>query len=405
MFIDRHRNRVAISAIAGLIFVAVASAQVDFVTAVTSTHPIAYYRLDSMEGNSQVGSTQYKSSGGVTSARPGAPIGIANNQFAQLDGHDGYIVTTQAGGVGAAASMMAWVNMASLPSAERRFFYVAGESQNGNDLDLQFEDDNALKFYTASGGHLTYAPPPATLVNHWHMIIATVDTVSQTRVIYWDGKPVATDKGGGRAGKTGTFSIGESTVFTGRFFKGGIEEVGLWDRALKAAEVGSIYAACKPTASPVSASPSAPGTGPFATTAKVEVEDSSGPVALRREEQIAIMFLTAIQYIESDCQRRANRACTLDQLLAGPIAADGSHIDHLKFDPKKDINYTYTLAASGMAWEAHANAKKPGLSGFYFLGKPFPATMIATYNPAGTATAIDKDLTGRSIDGDSFATR
>jgi hypothetical protein len=94
----------------------------------------------------------------------------------------------------------------------------------------------------------------------------------------------------------------------------------------------------------------------------------------------------------------------LDQLLAGPIAADGSHIDHLKFNPKTDPNYTYTLAASGMAWEAHANAKKPGLSGFYFLGKTFPATTIATYNPAGTATAIDKDLTGRSIDGDSFAT-
>ena len=61
--------------------------------------------------------------------------------------------------------MMAWVNLAALPSEERRFFYVAGESQNGNDFDLQFENDNALKFYTASGGHLTYTPPPATLVD------------------------------------------------------------------------------------------------------------------------------------------------------------------------------------------------------------------------------------------------
>jgi hypothetical protein len=163
MFIDRHGNRVAISAVAGFICVALASAQVDFVNAVTSTRPIAYYRLDSTEGNSQVGSTQYKSSGGVSTASPGAPIGIANNRFAQLNGHDGYVVTTQAGGVGAAASMMAWVNLAALPSAERHVFYVAGESQNGNDLDLQFEDDDALKFYTASGGHLTYTPPPATL--------------------------------------------------------------------------------------------------------------------------------------------------------------------------------------------------------------------------------------------------
>ena len=77
------------------------------------------------------------------------------------------------------------------------------------------------------------------------MIVATLDTASQTRVIYWDGKQVATDKGGGEAHKTGVFSIGDSTVFAGRFFKGGIDEVALWDRALKAAEVAAIYAASK----------------------------------------------------------------------------------------------------------------------------------------------------------------
>src|ERR1039458_5365964 len=107
---------------------------------------------------------------------------------------------------------MVWVNLATLPSQAGRFFYVAGESQNGNDLDLQFENHNALRFYTAAGGHLTYTPAPATLVNHWHMIVATMDTASQTRVIYWDGKTVASDKGGGRTGKTGAFSIGASTV-------------------------------------------------------------------------------------------------------------------------------------------------------------------------------------------------
>ena len=111
-----------------------------------------------------------------------------------------------------------------------------------------------------------------------------------------------------------------------------------------------------------------------------------------------------MQNIESDCQRRAQRACTLDQLLAGPVAADGSRIDRLKFDPKTDPNYTYTLAAVGIAWEAHANAKKPGLAGFCFLSKTFPRT-DATYNRSGAALVIDQDLTSRSIEGDSFATR
>jgi hypothetical protein len=401
MFIDRQWSRIAA---AGLICVGLHAAEVDFVTAVTSTRPVAYYRLDATGGKSLAGATQFKSLGGVTSAAPGAPIGMAGSHFAQLNGRDGYIVTTQDGGVGMAASLMAWVNLANLPSVEGHFFYVAGESQSGNDLDMQFETDNALRFYTASGGHLTYTPPPATLLNQWHLIVATVDTVSQTRVIYWDGKPVATDKGGGRAGKTGTFSIGASTVFGGRFFKGGIEEAGLWNRALQATEVAAIYAAAKATAAPAGAIASAPGTGPFATTAKVAVEDSDGPVKLKREEQIAILFLTAIQEIESDCQYRAKRACTLDQMLAGTVAANGSRLGRLKFDPKTDPNYTYTVAASGLAWEAHATAKKPGLLGFYFFSRSFPQS-TATYNPAGTAGVIDKELGGRSIEGDSFDVR
>jgi hypothetical protein len=423
MLIDRPGIRASLSlavalTAASLLGVALYADDVDFVTAVNATHPVAYYRLDSTSGKSQVGATQYKPSGGVASAGPGAPIGIANNQFAKLNGQNAYIVTTQAGGVGEAASIMAWVNLASLPSDERHFFYVAGESQSGNDLDMQFENDNVLRFYTASGGNLSYTPPVATLVNQWHCIIATLDTASQTRVIYWDGKPVATDKRGGRAGKTGIFSIGASTVFGGRFFKGGIEEVALWNRALKSTEVAAIYTASKSTASASgggSASgasttskttTSASGTGAFATTAKVEAEDDNGPIALKREEKIALMFLTAIQELEYDCQSRAKKACTMEQLLSGSSVPDGSHIGRFKFDPRTDPNYTYVLAAStsGTAWEAHANPKKPGFSGFYFFSTGFP-TVTAYYNPAGPAALIDKQLTGRGIEGDSFAAR
>ena len=95
-----------------------------------------------------------------------------------------------------------------------------------------------------------------------------------------------------------------------------------------------------------------------------------------------------MQNIESDCQRRAQRACTLDQPLAGPVAADGSRIDR----------YTYSRALS--AWPG----KRTGLAGYSFLSKSFPRT-DATYNRSGTALVIDQDLTSRSIEGDSFATR
>jgi hypothetical protein len=389
--------------------------QADFATTVIATHPIAYYRLDSTSGKSQVGASTYSANGGVGIGLPGSGIAGASNKFIHLDGQSGYLLTTQKGGVGQSASIMAWVNLSDLPSKIGHFFYVAGESENGNDLDLQFETDNQLKFFTAAGGHLTYIPAPASLLNQWHMILATMDLASRTRALYWDGKLVAHDAGGGEAGKKAPFSIGASTVFSGRFFKGGVAETALWDHALTAAQVTSIYAAANVTASgagavSVSAGSSTgggantPTTGPFASKATLDVNDAKGPLKLKREEQIAYMFLSAIEEIEHNCQLTFQHVCSMDQMLTDSYPA-GSGVEHLKFDPNKtDPNYTYTVASNGMAWEAHANAKKPGLIGFCFMARTV-GTTTATYSAAGRAGWVDTELTNRGMSGDSFASQ
>jgi hypothetical protein len=249
---------------------------------------------------------------------------------------------------------------------------------------VQFENDNVLRFFTASGGSVAYTPPPATLVNQWHMIVVTMDASAQSRVIFWGGKQVAADRGGGRANKATAFSIGASTVFSGRFFTGGIAEVALWNRALTAKDVAAIYGAAG--ASTGSAA------GPT-TTAKVEAGDSKGPIKLKREEQIALMFLGAIEQIERDCQDRQKAACTMDQMVS-----------RLKFDPKTDPDYTYIVGAVGMNWEAHANAKKPGLLGFYFLYRGITGPDVS-YNTSGIAGPIDTAILDRGITGDSFMVR
>jgi hypothetical protein len=382
-----------------------AAAQPDFATVVESTKPVAYFRLTGTSGNGEVGGTSYKSNSGVSAASGAGPGGAAG--FVQLDGKTGLIQTTQSGGVKTAASIMAWVNLAELPSKAGRIFYVAGESQSGNDLDLQIERDDVLRFFTAGGGNLQYAPASATLVNKWHMIVATLDTVSKARAIYWDGKPVAKDTGGGQANKTTAFTIGESIVFTGRWLHGGMAEAALWNRALKPAEVASIYAAASGGSSGGAGAGSAtaetgsgnPTTGPFATTAKVEAQDAKGPIQLKREEQIALMFMSAMEQIEGDCQLKLQRACTMSEAMTG---AGG---EHLKFDPNKsDPNYSYTLVSGGMAWEAHANAKKPGLRGFCFMARMI-GTTVTTYSGSGKSGWVDTEIRGRSIEGDLFATQ
>ncbi len=233
----------AFAAIAGGA-VAQTPAPVGFIQVVEATHPIAFFRLEATSGHSEVGAETDKTAGGA-SVVAGAPIGAASNMALALDGTDGYVDSTFKGGIQTAGSMMAWVRLAILPGNAPHILYVAGESETGNDFDLQFEGDNAVHFYTAAGSNLMYAPTPSTLVNQWHMIVATADFTTAARAIYWDGALVAKDAGGGIANKTSEFSIGASTVFRGRYFNGVIDEVALWKRALTAAEVSAIYASTK----------------------------------------------------------------------------------------------------------------------------------------------------------------
>jgi len=214
---------------------------VGFVATVTASHPLAFFRFERTTGTSIVGPATYKPVGGVSVTAIGAPIGIDGNHALMFNGIDGFVDTTLLGEIGAAGSMMAWVKLEKLPANLGHIDYICGESQSGNDFDLQFESDNRLHFYTASGSNVSYAPDAATLLDTWHSIVATADFVNGARAIYWDGKMVASDSGGGNQTKTTEFSVGESKFFTGRFFDGGIDEVAVWNRALRASEVAAIY--------------------------------------------------------------------------------------------------------------------------------------------------------------------
>jgi Concanavalin A-like lectin/glucanases superfamily len=387
----------------GAVFsVPLAAAEPDFVTTVAATKPLAFYRLTAASGNSEVGSTTYRAQGGVGDAAPGVFGG--NSRAVKLNGRDAYIVSTQSGGIAGAASIMAWVNLESLPSNSGHHFYVAGESQNGNDLDVQFETDNALRFFTASNGSITYKPAAGDLVHRWHMIVATLDTVTQARALYWDGKAVANDKGGGKPNKTGVFSIGESTVFRGRYLNGSVEEVALWNRAVNASEVAAIYATATGSggaAVPSTATAGSQGSTLFPNTAKVQLEGPNGVMPLKPEEKIAFLFASAVQGIESDCQFQLQRACGMAEVLGGVKSANGQRTGHLKYDPRTDPNYTYSVGALDMAWDVHATPKKPGLMGFYIWSRGLAVATIV-YNASGAASAIDRQFTSSSVEGDSF---
>jgi hypothetical protein len=229
---------------AATIEAAPAANEPDFVQAVEATHPILYLRLDATSGASDGGTARFTSAGAVDTTL-GAPVSMDGNRALSFNGVDGYVDTTHRGAIGSTGSIMAWVRLAVLPSKSPHLLYVAGESQFGNDFDLQFEPDNALHFYTADGSNIRYAPDPDSLLFKWHMIVVTLDCATKNRSMYWDGQPVATDAGGGRPVKTSEFSLGDSKVFSGRVFNGAIDEAALWDRVLSASEVRSLFASTR----------------------------------------------------------------------------------------------------------------------------------------------------------------
>jgi hypothetical protein len=145
------------------------------------------------------------------------------------------------GGIGSAGSLIAWINLASLPSTQGRIFSIAGESQGGNDFDLQINNGNDIRFYTDFSGSVGSAPLGASDLNRWIFVAATF-TANVSRSLYVDGAVVGSNVPGPHAANSAPFYVGQSNVFGGRYFDGSISEVAVWDRQLTTAEIDAIYA-------------------------------------------------------------------------------------------------------------------------------------------------------------------
>jgi TIR domain/Concanavalin A-like lectin/glucanases superfamily len=243
----------------------------DFASAVVVTNPLAYWTLQSRNGASLV-SPYYPSTdengAAVVFAGPGAPEANALSLQGNTTSSPQYISTGLSGGIPGQGSMMAWVNLANLPSLAGRIFYVSGESQFGNDFDVQFRTDNNICFYTGGGEYTNSAPDPATLVGNWHMITVTYRGGSNgVRNIYWDGTLAASFTGAVYNGiKSNPFNIGYSTVFTGRNFNGLISNVAIWDKPLTGQQISTIYSARGGSSTPEAASVSRYGAALLALT-------------------------------------------------------------------------------------------------------------------------------------------
>ena len=162
------------------------------------------------------------------------------NQGLVLDGINSDLTTSLTGQITNQGSLLAWVYLIAQPSTVGHTFSVVNQSQSGNNYDLQIETDNETKFYAGGNTPLVYAQ--ALSLNQWNFLAATLDSTGLMK-LYLNGQLVASTTGGTHSANNNPITIGESPVFTGRFFEGRIDEVAIYNVALTPAQITEAFAA------------------------------------------------------------------------------------------------------------------------------------------------------------------
>lgn len=137
-------------------------------------------------------------------------------------------------------SLDSWVQLQNWGAPQVIFF--EGDDQGGRDVACYLM--GGLHFYVKSNESLSYVNwlPP---LNTWIHLVCVADSAQQSMSIWIDGKRV----------KEGSFSRGANTGFHGAFnlgrrpggyndwfLAGSLDEVRVYDRALTAEEIGTLYA-------------------------------------------------------------------------------------------------------------------------------------------------------------------
>jgi hypothetical protein len=259
---------VTVAAAAAITLLGAAAAHAQGYNATVQSTPglVAYYTFTTAaQANSVVNGYTGTLQNGATVSGPGGGPPISDPSSSALVLNNGASGTKYAtagggtpllGGVGSSGSILAWINLASLPSQRGRIFSIAGESQLGNDLDLQIENDQ-LRFYTDGGSYTGASSIFGTGdLNRWIFVAGTF-TNNVGRSVYINGALAGSSVPGAHAANGAPFYVGQSTVFPDRSFDGAVSNVALYDRQLTGAEVAAIYASrlVSPAAGPTSPVP------------------------------------------------------------------------------------------------------------------------------------------------------
>lgn len=215
---------------------------------------VAWYSLDEDAYSGQVGEVQDSGPAGLSGAafngadtdagHPAITGAIGTCRYGHFDGVDDYLEITDNNSLDLADSLAvaAWVRFDSLSAGEIKT--VVSKDEN-----YEFHIDQKGRVYwwwhDSAGNVRTLTTPSSLGGDSWHHIVISYRSGSQT--IYVDGAVAASSVYSGRLKTQGDpLQIGADQNLSGRYFKGDIDEVVIFDQSLSQHQVLELMAKTRP---------------------------------------------------------------------------------------------------------------------------------------------------------------
>lgn len=206
---------------------------------------VLQYSFDKDEDGKTTDLSDMNNHGTVSGAR-WTPNGKNGGAY-EFDGTDDYMETIRALPDMESASFSAWLFISALESTER-YIFMEGDTTGGSDMMLCLQSENHGLFRTKDNNDLII-PGSQVPVRQWFHIAAIADRENKRKQVWINGTNVndITWHGTANVGHHFNLNIGCWGDGSGRrhFFKGKMDELRFFNRALSAGEIRQIYTSQK----------------------------------------------------------------------------------------------------------------------------------------------------------------
>jgi hypothetical protein len=216
-------------------------------TTVVSSGLVGYWPMDGKYVEWETGVVDDVSENGndgqvVNMSTTTSPVVGKVGQALRFDGVDDAIdVGSAINLANSSFTVSAWAKRGAVTPVISEFFLSQGSASPYNMLQLGIDDNQPFcGFYSDD----LYVLGTSILDTQWHHYVCTYNASTNERIVYMDGVEIDRDTTSGDFAGTGTFYIGRQTALPVTY-KGSIDEVKVYNRALSPAEILTLYNATK----------------------------------------------------------------------------------------------------------------------------------------------------------------